>query len=451
MKILVKPSVNSYEDSSVFPNSSKHKNFSSVETIKPKVLKILVLNCGSSSIKAKLFANDECLISFGIEEIGGDSKIKYKLHDKESEIKGHLENHKEALNQMMVILKENFDLSDIECISHRIVNGGENFIEPVLVDDEVVRKLEEIIYLAPLHNPASLAGIKLARELFPGKKNIVIFDTAFHSTIPEKAFLYGLPYDLYEKYTLRKFGFHGTSHRYVVNQVLLKLNNSNAKVKKLPEDNFSLSKFETVSSEVSNPNLKIISCHLGNGSSVAASIGGKCADTSMGFTPLDGLAMGTRSGSVDPSIITFLMEKENMGRAELEHLLNKKSGMLGISKLSSDMRVLNDEYDKNKLAKLAIDLFAYQVLKFIGAYAAVMNGIDALVFTGGIGENDWRVRELILENLTYLGITFDKQRNMKKEEVLSSEDSKIPVYIIKTNEELQMARESRKLIETNFC
>jgi len=331
-----------------------------------------------------------------------------------------LKNHKEALNEVIKILKQHFDLKKISCISHRVVHGGEEFKDTVLITEKILEKLEATSYLAPLHNPPAILGIKLMKELLPGKKNVAVFDTSFHSSIPEKAYLYGLPYEYYEKYKIRRYGFHGTSHKFVAKEAIDKLKKKNA---------------------------KIITCHLGNGASIAATLDGKSMDTSMGFTPLEGLVMGTRSGSLDPTIISFLSEKEKLTPKEVDNILNKKSGMLGISKLSSDMRVLNDEYDKNKLAKIALDIYAYNVLKFIGSYAAVLNGIDAIVFTAGIGENDWRIRELVLENLGYLGIKIDKKKNMKKEFIITTDDSKVPVFIIKTNEELQMVRETKKLLE----
>ena len=384
-------------------------------------MKILVLNAGSSSIKFKLFDNEDCLISGLVEEIGNEnSKVKWDFEGQKQEEKIILHNHKEALNEVIKILKQYFDLNEISCITHRVVHGGEEFKDTVLITDEILKKLDSLNYLAPLHNPPAILGIKLMRELLPGKKNVAVFDTSFHSSIPEKAYLYGLPFEYYEKYKIRKYGFHGTSHKYVAKEAIDKLKKKNA---------------------------KIITCHLGNGASITATLNGKSVDTSMGFTPLEGLVMGTRSGSLDPTIISFLAEKEKLTHKEVESILNKKSGMLGISKLSSDMRVLNDEYDKNKLAKIALDMYAYNVLRFIGSYAAVLNGIDAIVFTAGIGENDWKIREMVLENLGYLGIHIDKEKNKNKEMVITTKDSSVPVFIIRTNEELQMIRETMILLD----
>ncbi|MBU3941841.1 MAG: acetate kinase, partial [Nanoarchaeota archaeon] len=294
---------------------------------------------------------------------------------------------------------------------------------PVIINNEVMKKIDELSNLAPLHNPANLAGMKVCKELLPKIKQVAVFDTGFHSNMPEKAFIYGIPYAYYKKYGIRRYGFHGTSHKYISRKAAEILNNDYKK-------------------------LKIISCHLGNGSSIAAIKNGKSIDTSMGFTPLEGVVMGTRSGDIDPAVILFLMKKEKLSVKEIDDILNKKSGLLGISGISPDVRVLwASEKKGNKRAGLTLDILGYRVAKYIGAYAAAMNGVDAIVFTAGIGENAYYLRERILKNFEYLGLRIDKTRNKNNETIISADNSKIKVLVIPTNEELQIARETFELVK----
>ena len=319
------------------------------------------------------------------------------------------------------------NLSEINAVGHRVVHGGEIFASSVLIDDEVIKVLEEYSYLAPLHNPPNLMGIKASMKLLPGVPNVAVFDTAFHQSMPKKAFLYALPYEYYEKYRIRRYGFHGTSHRYVSKRA--------SEILGKPYEE-----------------LKIITCHLGNGASIAAIKNGKSVDTSMGFTPLEGLVMGTRSGDIDPSIVVFLQEKENLSAQEVYNILNKKSGVFGLSKgFSSDMRDIEEAMlNGDEIARIVIDVYEYRIAKYIGAYAAAMNGVDAIVFTAGVGENSPIIREEICENyLGYLGIKIDKERNNFKgeERIISTQDSKVAVLVIPTNEELVIARDTKEIVE----
>jgi acetate kinase len=316
------------------------------------------------------------------------------------------------------------DPREIEGVGHRVVHGGEQFSDSVLIDGAVKEALKANIDLAPLHNPPNLVGIAAAEAILPGVPQVAVFDTAFHSTMPRKAFLYALPYVLYKRYRIRRYGFHGTSHKYVSNRV--------ARLLAKPLDQ-----------------LKIITCHLGNGASVAAVDGGRSVDTSMGFTPLEGLIMGTRSGDIDPSIISFVMAKEDLGLSEVSSLLNKHSGMLGISGFSGDMREIEEEMAAgDSKAKDAFDMFEYRLRKYVGAYAAAMNGVDVIIFTGGIGENSPKLRETVCENLTYLGVYVDQKvnANKEKEKEISSGDSKVKVFVIPTNEELVIARDTAEIV-----
>jgi len=345
-------------------------------------------------------------------------------------IEKDLTNHKVAIEEVIKALVDPQigvikDMSEINAVGHRVVHGGEKFNKSVIIDDKVIETIRQCVELAPLHNLPNLIGIEACREIMPGTPMVAVFDTAFHQTMPPKAYLYGIPTEYYDKYGIRKYGFHGTSHDYVSKRT--------AEYLGLPLENS-----------------KIIVCHLGNGASISAVLNGKSIDTSMGFTPLSGLVMGTRSGDIDPSIIEFIAKKENKSLDEVMNLLNKESGVWGMSKVSSDFRDINDAMDEgNEQAQIAFDVFVYRVVKYIGGYVAAMNGVDAIAFTAGVGENDWRVREDVCSYLGYLGITFEKEKNMVKgkETILSTPDSKVKVCIIPTNEELAIARETVALIK----
>ncbi|MFL0268237.1 acetate/propionate family kinase [Candidatus Clostridium radicumherbarum] len=398
-------------------------------------MKILVVNCGSSSLKYQLIdmVNETALAKGLVERIGMDGSIlTQKVEGKEKYIiKEAMPSHKDAIKLVLEALvdKNNgviADMSEISAVGHRVVHGGEKYSNSVLIDEVVMKALEDCAKLAPLHNPPNITGINACRELMPNTPMIAVFDTAFHQTIPEYAYIYPLPYELYKEQGIRKYGFHGTSHRYV-SQVAA----------------------EMMEKDIND--LKIITCHLGNGASIAAIEGGKSVETSMGFTPLEGIAMGTRSGSIDPAIITFLMTELNYSIDEVNNIINKKSGVLGISGVSSDFRDIEDEAWKNnnKQAQLALDVFYYKVKKFIGSYTAVMNGVDCLVFTAGLGENSPETREAVCTNLDYLGIKLDPSKNKVRGKAvdLSAEGSKVKVFVIPTNEELMIARDVREIVE----
>lgn len=398
-------------------------------------MNILVINCGSSSLKFQLIdAQTEKLIAKGLcERIGIDgSQITYSptggvKEEKVTPMKDHTDAIRlviEALtNEKTGVVKS---LDEIGAVGHRIVHGGENFASSTVITDEVIRAIEACNDLAPLHNPANLIGIAACKELMPSTPMVAVFDTAFHQTMPKEAYLYGIPYEYYEKYKVRRYGFHGTSHSYVSHQAA-KLMNRNY------ED------------------LKLIVCHLGNGASVSAVKNGKCVDTSMGLTPLEGLIMGTRSGDIDPAIVEFLCNKEGKSVSEILNELNKKSGVLGMSGgFSSDFRDLEAEYHKgSEFAIRTMNGFAYRVAKYIGAYTAAMNGVDAICFTAGLGENSGFIREKICAYLGYLGITLDARLNEKRGEDLdiTTPDSKTRVLVIPTNEELAIARETYALVK----
>ncbi|SHE27422.1 acetate/propionate family kinase [Alkalibacter saccharofermentans] len=399
-------------------------------------MNLLVINCGSSSLKYQLInMEDESVMAKGlVEKIGLETGIfthspsgKHKIVQKES-----IPNHTVALNMVMTALTESKygvidSLSEITAIGHRIVHGGEYYSESVLIDDNVMEALEKCIELAPLHNPANITGVNACKELLPEVPQVAVFDTAFHQSMPSEAYTYPLPYEYYEKYKVRKYGFHGTSHKYVSNRTAAFLGKS-------IED------------------LKIITCHLGNGASIAAVKNGHSVDTTMGFTPLEGLAMGTRCGSIDPSIVTFLMEKEKLSTDEIYDILNKESGVLGISGVSSDFRDIEAAAENgNKRAILAIDVFNYKVKTSIGAYAAAMDGVDAIVFTAGLGENSASNRKAICEGLSYLGITIDDERNKIRgeENMISTTDSKVKVLVIPTDEEMAIARDTKDIVKGN--
>ena len=394
-------------------------------------MNILVINCGSSSLKFQLIdSENEKWIAKGIcERIGIDgSRIVYTPAGGDKEVtESVMVNHTDAIRLVLDALTNEKtgvvkDLSEIGAVGHRIVHGGEKFSKATNIDEEVLKAIEECNDLAPLHNPANLIGIRACKELMPDTPMVAVFDTAFHQTMPEKAYLYGIPYEYYEKYKIRRYGFHGTSHAYVSKRAAEVLG-------KNYED------------------LKIIVCHLGNGASVSAVDHGKCVDTSMGLTPLEGLIMGTRSGDIDPAIIEFISHKENKSIDEIMTVLNKKSGLLGMTKnFSSDFRDLEEAYFKDdKLAISAVEAFAYRVAKYIGAYTAAMNGVDVICFTAGVGENAAFLRSIICNNyLGYLGVEIDEELNAKRGEdiAITTPDSKTIAMVIPTNEELAIARET---------
>ena len=395
-------------------------------------MNILVINCGSSSLKYQLIdSSNENVLAKGLcDRIGiADSFIKQTVTGKDATvINVDLKDHNIAIAEVVKALtsKEHGvieSLADISAVGHRIVHGGEKFCESVIIDDEAMKAIEDCVPLAPLHNPANIIGIKACQAAMPGVPQVAVFDTAFHQTMPSEAYMYALPYEYYTKHSIRKYGFHGTSHKYVAERCA-------ALMEKPIED------------------LKIITCHIGNGGSIAAVKGGKCMDTSMGFTPLDGLEMGTRSGILDPAVVLFLMDNENLSSKDMNTVLNKKSGLAGVSGVSSDMRdVTAAAKEGNERAKLALDIFAYRVKSYIGQYAAVMNGVDAIVFTAGIGENDIATRLACASGLEYLGVSVDADKNNVRggEVEISADGSKVKVFVISTNEELAIARETARL------
>lgn len=396
-------------------------------------MNILVLNCGSSSLKFQLIDSEtENVLAKGIcERIGIDGKISYTPYKGEKEtVFKDMPTHTEAIGYVLEALMNGKtgvikSLSEVGAVGHRVVHGGEKFTSSAIINEEVKAAIEDCNDLAPLHNPANLIGINACEKLMPGVPMVAVFDTAFHQTMPAKAYMYGLPYEYYEKYKLRRYGFHGTSHSYVSKRA--------AEILGRPYEE-----------------LKTIVCHLGNGASLSAVKYGKCIDTSMGLTPLEGLIMGTRCGDIDPSIIEFIANKENMDIAQVMKVLNKESGVYGLSKrLSSDFRDLwKAEEEGNRYAAIALETFCYNVSKYIGSYVAAMDGVDDIVFTAGVGENDYRVREGIYNNIEYLGIKLDKEANMKrgKEVMISTPDSRVKLLVIPTNEELAIARETLELI-----
>lgn len=396
-------------------------------------MNILVINCGSSSLKYQLInmANESVLAKGVCDRIGIEgSLIKHAPEGKDAiTILSPMPNHKVAVQFVIDALVSSEygvikSMDEINAVGHRIVHGAEFFSSSTVLNDEVLKAVEECSDLAPLHNPANLTGIDACKQIMPNTPMVGVFDTAFHQTMPKKAYLYGLPYEYYRKYKLRRYGFHGTSHKYVT--------------------------FKTAEYLGKNvEDLKIVICHLGNGSSVCAVDGGKSVDTSMGLTPLEGLLMGTRSGDLDPAIIQFIANKENLGIDGVLDILNKKSGVLGISELSSDFRDIENAINEgNTQAKMALDVFSYRVAKYIGSYAMAMNGIDAVVFTAGIGENNSPVRENICTYLTYLGVDFDENLNQLKgdERPISKPNSRVKALVIPTNEELEIARETLRLV-----
>ncbi len=398
---------------------------------------ILVVNCGSSSLKYQLLdmKNDEVydLLAKGlVERIGMEvGCLKHQATGKEKLVKEMpIADHTVGIQAVIdALLDKEYGvlttLEDIEAVGHRVVHGAEEFVGSQLITDAVVAQLEKCSVFAPLHNPANILGIKAVSAVLPDVPQVGVFDTAFHQTMPAYAYMYALPYEYYDKYRIRRYGFHGTSHKYV-----------SAKGAKFAGLDLGCS--------------KIITCHLGNGSSIAAVVNGKSIDTTMGFTPLEGLLMGTRSGSLDPDVVTYIQEKEGLSAKEMSTILNKKSGFLGLSCVSSDARDLDDAANEgNPKAKLVLKKLTYEITKYIGAYAAAMNGVDLIVFTGGIGENNSRLRRRVCENLTYLGVKFDYDANVARGEdtMITTPDSKVKVALITTNEELMIARDTMHIVQ----
>ena len=398
-------------------------------------MKVLVLNCGSSSLKYQLIdMSNEAVLCVGlVERIGIDGSI---LKQEKDGVEGKyiveqpMKNHEDAIKLVLdAVLDPTYggvkEMNEIEAVGHRVVHGGEKFASSVVITEDVENAIKECIDLAPLHNPANIMGIDACKAILPGVPMVAVFDTAFHQTMPKKSYLYGLPHELYTKYGVRRYGFHGTSHKYVSQRAAAMLG-------KNIED------------------VKIITCHLGNGASIAAIDGGKCVDTSMGFTPLEGLIMGTRCGDIDPAIIPFLMRKENLDADGIDNIMNKQSGVYGMTGISSDFRDIEDAAAAGEeKAQVALDAYAQRVKKYIGSYAAEMNGVDAVVFTAGVGENGIDMREAIASNMEFLGMELDKEANKVrgKERVISTENSRVKILLIPTNEELVIARDTVALVK----
>ncbi len=397
-------------------------------------MKILVINCGSSSLKYQILdmTNETLLCKGLVEKIGIDGSVI--THEKIGMDKFKLEtpmaNHEDAIAQVLAAIQDPEhgvvkDMSEIGAVGHRVVHGGEKYADSVLITEKVMKDVEECCEIAPLHNPPNIAGINACKALMPDTPMVAVFDTAFHQTMPPESYLYALPYEYYTKYHIRRYGFHGTSHKYVARRAAEMLN-------------------------VELEDLKLITCHLGNGASVSAIKRGKCIDTSMGFTPLEGLVMGTRCGDIDPALVTYIREKEGLKPGEANNILNKKSGVLGISGVSSDFRDIEAAIEEgNERAALALKVFAHKVRFYIGAYIAEMNGCDAIVFTAGVGENDITMRELICHDLGNLGIKIDPLKNKirGKETIISPDDARVSVLLIPTNEELMIARDTYQIVK----
>jgi acetate kinase len=396
-------------------------------------MNVLVINCGSSSLKYQLLdmTNEEVLAKGLAERIGIEGSVLTHEAPGQDKVKFEqpMPSHKDALNILMKALVDPNhgvikSLDEISAVGHRTVHGGEAFTDSVVIDDKVIAIMEEVSELAPLHNPANLIGIRACKELLPTVPMVAVFDTAFHQTMPAEAYMYPLPYELYEKYKIRKYGFHGTSHKFV-----------------------SLAAADLMGKKVEN--LKLVSCHLGNGASLCAVLNGKSVDTSMGLTPLAGLEMGTRCGDIDPAIIPFLVNK-GYSVEDIDNIMNKKSGVLGVSGVSSDFRDVESAANKgNKRAKLALDIYHYRVVTTIGAYVAAMNGVDGIIFTAGLGENSSTSRQAICNGLKFLGVSIDPVANSKRGEatIISDADSKTTVMVIPTNEELMIARDTLSLVK----
>ncbi len=399
-------------------------------------MKILVLNCGSSSIKYQLFEmTDKKVLAKGVLEKVGmkGSKMKHKKQngDKVS-FEGEILDHQSGIEYILGVLISKKHgcikkLEDIEAVGHRVVHGGERFNTSVFISDEVVKEIENCIDLAPLHNPPNLKGIYAMKALLPNVPQVAVFDTAFHQTMPQFAYMYAIPYSLYKKYGIRRYGFHGTSHRYISQRAC----------------------------EILNVNFnkhRLITCHLGNGASIAAVKNGKSMDTSMGLTPVEGLIMGTRTGDIDAGVITHIMDKEEIGRMTINTLINKHSGMLGVTGVSSDMRDIEEEAwnNKNERAQLGLDMYHYKIKKYIGSYAAAMEGVDTIVFTGGVGENGPETREDVCKGLEFMGLEYDKSKNdgvRGEEKIISKDGSKVTAMVVPTNEELVIANDTQDIIK----
>lgn len=397
-------------------------------------MKILVLNCGSSSLKYQLIdMQNESVIAKGLcERIGIEgSVLTHKVPGKDDYVvEQPMPTHEKAVSMVMEALTDKehgviANVSEISAVGHRVLHGGSTYSDSIVVDDAVKKVIKDCFPLGPLHNPANLMGIEACEEAMPDVKNVAVFDTAFGQGMDEKAYLYAIPYEYYEKYGIRRYGFHGTSHKFVSKETI--------DFGKLPENE-----------------RKVIVCHLGNGASISASVDGKCVDTSMGLTPLEGLIMGTRSGDIDPAVVQFIANNENKTVDEVLNILNKESGVLGMSGVSSDFRdVEKAEEEGNHRAKVANEAYRHRVIKYIGAYTAAMNGVDAITFTAGLGENDAKTRSLICESLAYLGVKIDEEKNKMRgvNNLISTPDSKVRVYVIPTNEELAIARETLDLVK----
>ncbi len=398
-------------------------------------MKILVLNCGSSSIKYQLWnMSDKTVMAKGVvEKIGlkGSFLKHYKEDGQKVTLEGEILDHQSGIEYILgVLTSKNHGclkgLDEIDAAGHRVAHGGENFSDSAFIDPHVRNEIAKLFELAPLHNPANMKGIDAMAQLIPGIPQVAVFDTSYHQTIPDYAFMYGIPYSLYTKYKIRRYGFHGTSHKYVAKKACGMLGlDYNA--------------------------IKIITCHLGNGASITAISNGKSVDTSMGFTPVEGLIMGTRTGDLDLGVLTFIMDKEEIDQQTANTLINKHSGMLGVSGVSSDMREIETEAWEmgNKRAQLALHMYHYRVIKYIGAYTAAMNGVDLIIFTGGIGENGPETRQAVCENLTYLGLDFDRTLNdgkRGKDVVLTRENSKVTAMVVTTNEELVIAEDTERIV-----
>lgn len=385
------------------------------------MVRSLVVNAGSSSIKFQVFNDEESILSGLCEEIGNEnSLIKIKQDDNKEVFNVSLPNHKVAFEKVIEILRERGLVDGLTKVIHRTVHGGEKFMDTTIVDDEILGELRKLIPLAPLHNPANIEGIELMKSLLPDVPQVAVFDTAYHSSMPEEAYLYGVPYSWYKEHGVRRYGFHGSSHQYVVGEALRLLGKENA---------------------------KIINCHLGNGASVCATIAGKSVDTSMGMTPLEGNIMGTRCGNVDPGVILHMLNEKGMNVEEVDRALNKESGLKGLSEITNDMRPLEQNMNSCEASKRAVNVYLYRLVQIIGGYIASMEGVDAVVFTGGAGENSSMIRRKVAEKLKFLGVDFNEEANSNNEEVVTNEGSKVKMFVIPTNEELQMVRNAKKLFE----
>ncbi len=378
-------------------------------------MKVLVINSGSSSVRYKLFDSKEVIVNGHVDGIGLDRCLHIVNGKKKKE---KIEDHHHAIQCCVEVIIDYCRLDEINVVGHRVVHGGEFYKKATLINDKVIENIKELADLAPLHNPPNLEGIMACRKLMPHTKQVAVFDTAFHSTIPKEAYLYGIPYEYYKRYRIRKYGFHGTSHKYVANKA----------------------------DKIIGKGKNIITCHLGNGASITAVKDGKSIDTSMGFTPLQGLIMGTRSGDIDAGVVSFLADKTGNDVNKIVWSLNHESGLKGICGLS-DLRSVFKKSKKDNKAKLALDMFCYRIVEYVGAYTGVLGSVDAIVFTGGIGENAYYVRSKVCEYLTGLGVVIDEKKNKKNEVNISAENSKVEVLVIPTNEELQIAKEAVELIK----